>query len=86
MSSSASPLTTAFSGGRGVAAFDPPFGVEVLELRGVPALEPALEPGLEPALEPALEPVVDPARDPLLDIVQQLRSVCLALCVPCSES
>ena len=82
MSSSASPLTTAFSGGRGVAAFDPPFGVEVLELRGVPALEP----GLEPGLEPALEPVVDPARDPLLDIVQQLRSVCLALCVSCSES
>lgn len=65
-----------------MAAFDPPFGVEALELRGVPALEPALEPGLEPALEP----VPEPARDPLLDMVEQQCCVGPASCVACFES
>ena len=65
-----------------MAAFDPPFGVEALELRGVPALEPALEPGLEPALEP----VPEPARDPLLDMVEQQSCVGPASCVTCFES
>ena len=58
---SISSSPTPFSVGRGVAALEPPLGVEALELRGVPALEPAFDPAFEPAREPA--------RDPLLDIL-----------------